>query len=166
MLGVKNTPSSEGVFKARCELFARLFVVGFFSFLCWFFGWSSWSSDGGNSVALGGKTGIALNEKDDTFNEAPDTVAHHDEVSDSSEEAKDGGKEADATVQSDSGNDGRKHDNDKATSEQKNVKKALLFVTEVPVVGAELAEEDTEQAGGDSRFYSGWFSFLHEKLLR
>lgn len=166
----------RGYFEELVGLFIRLFgfgfcgwFFGFFSLFGWGFGGccrSSWSGNGSDGVAFGSKTGIALDEQDDTFNQAPDTVSHHDEVGNSSKETKDGRNKADATIQSNSGDDRGKHNNNKATSEQNNVNETLLFVAEVPVVGAELTEEDTEQTGSNGGFDGGWFSFLHEKLLR
>lgn len=96
----------------------------------------------GDFVTFGIEAGIALGEDDDTLDEAPDTVTNEDDVSDDSEEAEDDVEDGDATreaVEGD-GNNGQ----EEAARGEADVDGSPFGVAEVPVMGAESAEENAE----------------------
>lgn len=158
------------------------FFVVFFSFFGFFGfvlddfvfsvfgGWGSWSgwlgrldwlsvSDrSGDSVTLGSESGVTLDEDDNALDEAPDAAAHDGDVGDKHQEAKEEAQEWNFGGQGN--HDGGKHDKNETTTGQSDVDETFLFLTEIPVVGAEGTEEDTEQAGGNGRFDAGWDGVL------
>lgn len=91
-----------------------------------------------------------MNEENDAFDEAPNTATHDSDVRDEHEEAKEEAQEWD--VGSQGNHDGGKHDEEEAATGQSDVDEAFLFLAEIPVMGAESAEEDAKQASGDGRF--------------
>lgn len=131
--------------------------LGCLSWLSWL-DWLGINDRGGNSVTFGSERSIALNEENDAFDEAPNTATHDSNVRDEHEEAKEEAQEWDVGGQSD--HDGGKHDEEEAATGQSDMDEAFLFLTEIPVVGAESAEEDAEQASGDGRFDASWDGVL------
>lgn len=125
--------------------------------------WLGVSDRSGDSVTLGGESGVTLDEDDNTLDEAPDAAAHDGDVGDKHQEAKEEAQEWDFGGQSN--HDGRKHDKNEATAGQSDVDEAFLFLAEIPVVGTEGTEEDAEQAGGNGRFDAGWDGVLEGGVI-
>ncbi len=145
-------------------LFVGLFVVGFGFFFGDFVfgvfsgwsgrsGWLGVSNRSGNSVAFGGEGGVALNEDDDTFDEAPDAATHDSNVREEHEEAKEEAHEWNLGGQGD--HDSGKHDQEEATASQSDVDDAFFVFAKIPVVGTESTEENAKKASGDGRFDAG-----------
>ena len=105
-----------------------------------------------------------MGDKDDTFDEAPDTVAEKDEIGEGGQEAENGRENRDK--HRDSGQSSAEDGKEEATTEEAEMDHAFLAIAEVPVVGAEATEEDAEEAGGDGGFrgdvarlvWGGWVS--------
>lgn len=169
----KKEAPGEGAswIEARLGFFLVVLFVGFGSFVFGNFfdfgvggwggrsGWLSWldwlsvSDRSGDSVAFGSEGGVTLDEDDDTFDEAPDAATHDSDVREEHEEAEEEAHEWDFGGEGD--HDGGKHDKNEATTGQSDVDEAFLFLAEVPVVGAESTEEDTEETSGDGGFDAG-----------
>lgn len=107
----------------------------------------------GNGVTLGSKSSVALDEEDDTFDEAPDAATDDGDVGEEHDEAEEEGEER--NFGGEGSHDGSEEGEDETAAGEGEVDDAALFVTEIPVVGAEAAEEDAEQTGSDRRFDAG-----------
>lgn len=127
-------------------------------------GWLSVSDRSGDSVTFGSESGVALDEDDDTFDEAPDAATHDSDVREEHEEAEEEAHEWDFGGEGD--HDGGKHDKNEAATGQSDVDEAFLFLAEVPVVGAESTEEDTEETSGDGRFDAGRDGVLEGRVVQ
>lgn len=168
--------------EARLGFFLVVLFVGFGSFVFGDFldfgvggwggrsGWLSWlgwlsvSYRSGDSVTFGSESGVALDEDDDTFDEAPDAATHDSDVREEHEEAEEEAHEWDFGGEGD--HDGGKHDKNEATTGQSDVDEAFLFLAEVPVVGAESTEEDTEETSGDGGFDAGRDGVLEGRVVQ
>lgn len=125
-------------------------------------GWLGVSDRGGDGIAFGGESGIALDEEDDAFDEAPDTTTHDGDIGEEHEKTEEDTHDRDVGGQSD--HDGGKDDKEEAATSQSDVKDAFFVFAEIPVVGAERTEENAKQASDDRRFNAGGHGVLDVEI--
>ena len=100
--------------------------------------WLSWLSVSGVSsdgITFGSKAGVALDEKYDAFDEAPNTTTHDGDIGEKDEEAEEEAHEWDAGGEGDHGD--RDHDDEEAAAGEGDVEDTFFVFAKIPVVGTE-----------------------------